>query len=157
MIACGLRSPCEGGPLKKPGLLFTLTGSLLGAFVFTISVSTVSALAASPKTKKLNSQLYEQDSGGTTASGKVKAIREIQEETEVFLTTKTGSGGPFVLPHSLKNRAALMNILVHSQKTGGPSVILHLDDQQRIQSVEETAAPSESSGPADKADKKWEL
>ncbi|MGZ3745011.1 MAG: hypothetical protein ACXWRE_07000 [Pseudobdellovibrionaceae bacterium] len=86
---------------------------------------------------KLNTSLYEKSESETSISGKVKAIREVQEETEVFIETK-GNGGPFVLPQGISGRAKMLKSLQKSQKPGGPSVTLSIDDQQRIKSVEES-------------------
>lgn len=126
-------------------------------FVVLASFASPSAYAASPKAKKLNTQLYEQDSAGTSASGKVKVVREVQEETEVFLDVKSGSSGPFILPQSAKNRAALMKMLTSSQKAGGSPVTLQLDDQQRILNVEESAGASKSDSGGSTSAEKWGL
>jgi hypothetical protein len=113
------------------------------ALLLSLSASAQESKPASKKNPKANTQLFEQE-GDTHVTGKVKVVREIQEETEIFLDNAKGSSGPFVLPVNVKNRAGLLKILLKSQKTGGPSVTLDVDDQQRIKSVEESAASSSS-------------
>lgn len=98
-------------------------------------------LAQSPAGKKknrLNTNLYEQESTESSISGKVKTVREIQGETEVFLDNSQGKGGPFVLPQNIPSRAKLLNTLKKSQKAGGPAVTLRVDEQQIIKSLEES-------------------
>lgn len=127
--------------------------SVLALFVvgFTLAFGPATGLGGPAKSKKLNTNLYEQDSG-SSVSGKVKAVREIQEETEVFLDAKSGGGGPYVLPQGVKNRAAILKTLTRSQKPGGPSVKLEIDDQQRIKGVEELEESS-----TDSSGDKWEF
>jgi hypothetical protein len=113
--------------------------------------------ASSPKkstSKKINTQLYESEAEGTI-SGKVKVLRVIQEETEVFLDVSKGGGGPYVLPLNMKNRASALKSLQKSQAAGGPTVTLTVDDQQRITGVQENE--SSSSAPGGKPGEKWEL
>lgn len=88
--------------------------------------------------KRLNANLYEQDNSESSISGKVKTVREVQGDTEVFLDNKQGKGGPYLLPQNIKNRAKILSTLNKSQKAGGPSVTLKFDDQQIIRSVEES-------------------
>lgn len=112
--------------------------------ILTILILLLCLPGTSPAQKnKLNTNLYEKSESENSLSGKVKAIREIQEETEVFLETK-GHSGPYVLPQGIKNRAKLLKSLQKSQKTGGPSVTISIDDQQRIKSVEESESSSQA-------------
>jgi len=97
---------------------------------------TQSSAAETKKKTKINTQLFEQEGEATSVSGKVKVVREIQEETEVFIDNPKGSSGPFVLPANIANRAGLLKILNKSQKPGGPPVVLSVDGQQRITNVE---------------------
>jgi hypothetical protein len=94
---------------------------------------------------KLNTNLYEQDSKDSTVSGKVKAVREVQGDTEVFLDNPKGNSGPYTLPENIKDRANLLKILQASQKPGGGSVTMSIDDQQRIKSVESSGGSAKSS------------
>jgi hypothetical protein len=110
------------------------------AWILALALLSADPVWAASETKsksKVNTQLYEQDSE-TTVTGKVKVVRTIQEETEVFLDGVKGGGGsgPYVLPAGIKNRAGLLKILQNSQKTGGRAVTIGVDDQQRIKSVE---------------------
>lgn len=107
---------------------------------------TLPAFAEGPKKSKLNTNLYEQDNKDTSAGGKVKVVREVQGDTEVFLEGN-GNTGPFTLPENIKNRANLIKILKNSQKPGGGSVTLSIDDQQRIKSVESSGGSAKSSIP----------
>ncbi|MBK9321790.1 MAG: hypothetical protein IPM97_02335 [Bdellovibrionaceae bacterium] len=103
------------------------------------------AFASSPQASKkkgtLNTQLYESE-GQNTLSGKVKIVRNIQEETEIFIDNPKGGAGPYILPTNIANRSALLKILQKSQKPGGPSVLIGIDNQQSITSVEESEKPS---------------
>jgi hypothetical protein len=92
---------------------------------------------------KLNTNLYEKSEAETSLDGKVKTIREVQEETEVVIDTKHNSG-PYVLPQGIKDRAKMLKSLQKSQKPGGPSMTIRIDDQQRIKSVEESKSSAES-------------
>lgn len=119
--------------------------SVLFASLLAFSLA-LPASAQSSKKSKLNTNLYEQDNKDTSASGKVKVVREVQGDTEVFLEGN-GNTGPFTLPENIKNRANLIKILKDSQKTGGGTVTLSIDDQQRIKSVESSGGSAKSSIP----------
>ena len=112
----------------------------------TVLVSTP-ALSAGKKKSKASTQLFEQETEGSSVSGKVKVVREIQEETEVFIDNPQGSSGPFVLPAAIKDRAKLMKILNSSQKHGGDTVVINIDAQQRITGVEASSAESKPQEP----------
>lgn len=116
--------------------------ALLITTLLALSLPIISA-AQGAKKGKLNTDLFEKESSTTSISGKVKAVREIQEETEVFIETK-GNSGPYVLPQNIKNRANLIKILNKSQKPGGPSVTISIDEQDRIKSVEENESSAKS-------------
>lgn len=120
--------------------------SAMIAVFLVLGLSFQQAHADETKKSKLNTQLYEQDAGNSV-SGKVKVIREVQDETEVFIDSSKGSQGPYTLSSSAKDRGTLMSRLQKSAKPGGPSVTLQFDDQQRILSVEvsEQKAPAKSS------------
>jgi len=102
------------------------------------------SLAQPPKKGKLNTNLYESESSDTSITGKVKAVREVQEEIEVFIDNPKGNSGPYVLPQNIKNRAGLLKTLNKSQKPGGPAVTISIDEQQRIKSVEESEASAKT-------------
>ncbi|WP_413290745.1 hypothetical protein [Bdellovibrio sp. HCB337] len=107
-------------------------------FIATVLALTLPMISAAQSTKKgkLSTDLYEKDKSESSISGKVKAVREVQEETEVFIDTK-GNSGPYLLPQNIKNRAKLIQILNKSQKPGGPTVTISIDEQDHIKSVEE--------------------
>lgn len=113
-----------------------------------MTLTTAMALPAWPqdtKKAKLNTNLYEQDSGEQSISGKVKAVREVQGDTEVFIDNPKGNSGPFTLPENIKDRAKLLKSLQNSQKPSGHSVTISIDSQDRIKSVEESAGSAKSS------------
>lgn len=117
------------------------------AFIMaTVLVLSLPLIAGAQNTKKgkFNTNLFEKENSATSVSGKVKAVREIQEETEVFIDNSKGNSGPYILPQNIKNRATLIKILNKSQKPGGPSVTISIDDQDRIKSVEENESSAQS-------------
>lgn len=111
-----------------------LSGVLIPLIFMTPSLSP----AQNSKKGKLNTQLFEKDDQEPLISGKVKVVREVQGETEVFIENPKGSSGPYVLPQSIKNRASVLKILNNSKKPGGPPVTISIDDNQQIKSVEES-------------------
>ncbi len=113
----------------------------ISIIIFALSLCLPQASLA--QKSKLNTNLYEKQESENSISGKVKTVREIQEETEVFIETK-GNSGPYVLPQGLKNRAKILKSLQKSQKPGGPAVTISIDDQQRIKSVEESESSAKS-------------
>jgi len=120
----------------------------LTAALLTFSLA-CTALAEGPQKpggkSKLNTNLYEQENSESTISGKVKTVREVQGDTEVFIDNPKGNSGPYVLPQNFRNRAKALKSLQNSQKPSGGTVTISIDDQQRIKSVEESASSSKSS------------
>ncbi len=91
--------------------------------------------AQPPKAKsKLNTQIFEAESDQQSFSGKVRIIRDIATETEVFFEDKKNSG-PFVLPETLPSYGLYKARLEKSRKPGGPLVKVVIDND-RIKSVE---------------------
>ncbi len=117
--------------------------SVFIAFLLLTSTALASDTQGTKKKGTVNTQLYEQE-GEKSVSGKVKVVRIVQEETEVFIENPKGGSGPYVLPANIKNRAGLLKILQKSQKPGGPSVLIGIDDHQIINSVEEAEKPAMS-------------
>lgn len=109
-----------------------------------LSFSALSVSAQSAKKPKLNSNVFEQESKESSITGKVKAVRVVQEETEVFIDNPKGNSGPYLLPQNFSNRAAALKTLQKSQKVGGPAVTIGIDDQQRIKSVEESESSTKT-------------
>lgn len=99
---------------------------------------------AKKKKSRLNTNLYEQEASNASISGKVKAVREIQGDTEVFIDNPKGNSGPYVLPTNIANRARLLKALHNSQKPGGGTVTISIDSQDRIKSVEESGGSEDS-------------
>lgn len=76
---------------------------------------------------------------------KVKVVRTIQGETEIFFESNKVTGA-YLLPNSLKDYATLKDHLETSRKPGGPEVKVSADDEKRIKTVEilENKPPSSS-------------
>lgn len=113
-----------------------LKHSLLPLFLVT-ALGSVSAFAQGPKknTKsKLNTQIFEAESDQLSFSGKVRIVRDIATETEVFFEDKKNPG-PFLLPDSLPSYGLYKARLEKSKKSGGPFVKVVIDND-RIKSVE---------------------
>jgi hypothetical protein len=123
-----------------------LTLAALLAFSIMLPI-TLPAMAQSSKKSKLNTNLYEQESQDSTVSGKVKAVREVQGDTEVFIENPKGNSGPYTLPENIKDRANILKALNASQKPGGGSVTISIDGQQRIKSFESSGGSAKSSIP----------
>lgn len=117
---------------------------LMLTLAMTLAFSAHAADANAKKKSKLNTNLYEQESSNTSIAGKVKAVREIQGDTEVFIDNPKGNSGPYVLPANIANRAKLLKALHNSQKTGGGAVTISIDSQDRIKSVEESGGSEDS-------------
>jgi len=90
-------------------------------------------LQAQKKKSSLNTNIYEADSSQISVSAKVKIVRDLSGETEVFFEGK--HSGPFILPSSLPSYGLLKGRLQKSQKTGGPPVSVVIEND-RIKSVE---------------------
>jgi hypothetical protein len=127
----------HSGRIILGGFMKVIVTSLFLAGTFMLIVPSLSS-AQPPKKGKLNTNLYENESTDTSITGKIKAVREVQEEMEVFIDNPKGNSGPYVLPQNIKNRAGLIKLLNKSQKAGGPAVTISIDEQQRIKSVEES-------------------
>lgn len=78
-----------------------------------------------------------------TFSAKVKVVRTIQGETEVFFESEKAHGA-YLLPSTLKGYAGFLEALELSRKPGGPQVKVKADEEKRIQNVilEEKKDPS---------------
>ncbi|MBL7671595.1 MAG: hypothetical protein JNM39_14010 [Bdellovibrionaceae bacterium] len=76
---------------------------------------------------------------------KVKVVRTIQGETEIFFESNKVTGA-YLLANSLKDYATLKDHLETSRKPGGPEVKVTADDEKRIKTVEilENKPPSSS-------------
>lgn len=91
---------------------------------------------ASSATKKvLPKNFFEGDSEGSNFSAKVKLIREIAGDTEVFFADDKLKGA-YVLPSSHSQYGLYYNRLVKSSKDNGPQVMISADDNHNIVKVE---------------------
>ena len=68
-------------------------------------------------------------------SSKVKVVRTIQGDTEVFFDSEKAHGA-YLLPSQSKEFADYKEKLESSLKPGGPKVKITADSDKRIQSVE---------------------
>ncbi len=103
-------------------------------------------LAQPSKTKsKLNTQVFETDTDAQSFSAKVKIVRDINSETEVFFEDKKHPG-PYILSETLPSYGLFKARLQKSKKATGPLVKVMLDND-RIKSVEidENSQPSSPS------------
>lgn len=85
----------------------------------------------SPPSRKRNFSAPEMKS----FTSKVKLLRSIQDETEVFFDSEKARG-VYILPKTLKDYATYKARLQKSAKAGGPSVQVTSDEERRIESVE---------------------
>lgn len=111
----------------------------LFALFLTVTLNSFPTNAQSPpkKTKsksKLSTQIYEAESDQLTFSGKVRIVRDIATETEVFFEDKKNPG-PFILPDTMPSYGLYKARLEKSRKSGGPLVKVIIDND-RIKSVE---------------------
>lgn len=101
--------------------------------------------------------IYEQgaDTEKTQSfSAKVRVVREISDETEVFFEGDKAKGA-YTLPHG-GNHATMLKALEASKKANGPSVSVTADADKRIKSVE---LKQQSEGYVPPADSKqaWDI
>jgi hypothetical protein len=105
----------------------------------------IAALCFFPLTKAfaLDTNLYEKEPDKIVSfSSKVRVVREIEGDTEVFFESDQAHGG-YILPHSLKDYAAALEALQTSEKGSGPQVTVSVDeDTKTIKSVQKPAAPA---------------
>lgn len=115
---------------------------------------------AQAQSKKINTSIYEQEAESEKSesfSAKVRVVREISEEVEVFFDGDKAKGA-YTLPRSLPQYGATLKLLEKSRKPGGPPVSITADGEKRIKSVE--AAQGGKGGdfqpPAD-PNQKWDF
>jgi hypothetical protein len=86
--------------------------------------------------KKLNTNLYESEaSGNKSFSGKVRVVRDISDDVEVFFETDKAQGA-YTLPRNSEHYAQMLKDLETSKKPGGPAVSVTADEEKRIKSVQ---------------------
>nr|BFD63547.1 hypothetical protein BdHM001_22280 [Bdellovibrio sp. HM001] len=93
---------------------------------------------AQAQSKKMNTSIYEQEvepEKSESFSAKVRVVREISEEVEVFFEGDKAKGA-YVVPRSLPQYGATLKLLEKSRKPGGPAVSVTADGDKRIKSVE---------------------
>lgn len=88
--------------------------------------------------KNINTQLYEQESDGEknkSFTAKVRVVREIAEEIEVFFESEEAKGA-YSLPKGTRDYATALKNLEKSRAPHGPAVTVTADSDKRIQSVD---------------------
>ncbi|MFM6928879.1 MAG: hypothetical protein ACKOX6_10480 [Bdellovibrio sp.] len=101
----------------------------------------------SPKAKKLNTQLYEQEPDSEkeqSFSAKVRVVREVSDEIEVFFESDTAKGA-YSLPRSTPHYATVLKDLEKSRAPHGPQVSVKADSEKRIKSATISEAPTKKS------------
>lgn len=96
---------------------------------------------ADAQAQRINTSIYEQEGDQPKTlsfSAKVRVVREISDEVEVFFEGDKAKGA-FTLPRSLPRYGELVKILEKSRKPGGPPVSITADEDKRIKTVEATA------------------
>ncbi|MES3039336.1 MAG: hypothetical protein V4736_15615 [Bdellovibrionota bacterium] len=114
--------------------------------IFSISLSS-HALAEGPAApaaaKKPSKNIYERENDSKSFTAKVRVIREIQGETEVFFESSTASG-TYYLPAAAKDYGLMKNRLRKSLAPQGPKVQVTADESDKINSVEIEEAPAKT-------------
>ena len=82
----------------------------------------------------------EKDTKLTSFSAKVRVVRDVDTDVEVFFDSDKAKGG-YTLPRTLHNYAAALAALEASKKSGAPVTVI-ADSEKRIAEVKEgPAAP----------------
>lgn len=101
---------------------------------------------AHAKKPGLSTSIYEKDEKKAQSfSAKVRVVRDISDEVEVFFDSEKARGA-YYLP---KNLAGTIPDLQESQKASGPQVSITADADNRILSVQKHSAPSEAASKAE--------
>lgn len=114
-------------PSLKTGTLLFLGFFISSCFFF---LTTDLSFAGSPV-----SSGYMTSGKNESFVSKVKVVRTVQGETEIFFESNKATGA-YLLPSSLKDFATLKDHLETSRKPGGPEVKVTADDEKRIKTVE---------------------
>jgi hypothetical protein len=109
-----------------------------------------------------NTNLYEAEPGDDNAksfSAKVRVVRDISDDIDVFFESDKAKGA-YSLPRHSKNFAAMLKALETSKKPNGPMVTVTVDTDKNITSVQLGAIPKEGERtfvvPSD-PNKKWDF
>ena len=97
-----------------------------------------------------STDIYEQESSESTAksvTGKVRVVREVSDEVEVFFEGDKIKGA-YTLPRGIEHYGTMLKALEESKKANGPSVTVTADEDKRIKTVELKAAAATASGSA---------
>lgn len=93
---------------------------------------------AEAQNKGRSTDIYEQDASESTTksvTGKVRVVREVSDEVEVFFEGDKISGA-YTLPRGLQNYGTMLKALEDSKKANGPAVTITADEDKRIKTVE---------------------
>lgn len=124
-----------------------------------ISLILVLFLAPNAQAQKVSTDIYEQDaaeSGVKSMTGKVRVVREVSDEVEVFFEGDKIKGA-YTLPRGLQHYGTMLKSLEESKKANGPQVTITADEDKRIKTVELKGggtAPGDYKFPSD-PNKKW--
>lgn len=93
---------------------------------------------AEAQNKGRSTDIYEQDASESTTksvTGKVRVVREVSDEVEVFFEGDKIPGA-YTLPRGLQNYGTMLKALEDSKKANGPAVTITADEDKRIKTVE---------------------
>ncbi|UXR66245.1 hypothetical protein EZJ49_08280 [Bdellovibrio bacteriovorus] len=113
---------------------------------------------AQAQSKKINTSIYEQEAEPEKTesfSAKVRVVRDISDEVEVFFEGDKAKGA-YIVPRSLPRYGAIVQMLEKSRKPGGPAVSVTADSEKRIKSVEAAAKGGGFQVPED-PNQKWDF
>ncbi|MNK93291.1 hypothetical protein D3C87_1134430 [compost metagenome] len=97
---------------------------------------------AEAQNKARSTDIYEQEADESTTksvTGKVRVVREVSDEVEVFFEGDKITGA-YTLPRGLQNYGTMLKALEASKKANGPAVTITADEDKRIKTVELKAA-----------------
>lgn len=126
------------------------------SFIMTLLLISPSAQAQSKK--KVNTNIFESDSGekSESFSAKVKVVREDEEGVEVFFQSEKQKGA-YLLPRSAQHYGTMLKDLEASKKPQGGPVSVTVDSDKRIKSVEKGKANDGGFKIPDDPNQKWDF
>lgn len=109
-----------------------------------LSTFLITFAAISLQAKPLSTSLYENEGEKIQSfTSKVRVVREISEEVEVFFESNEAKGA-YILPKSIKSFGTVLKTLQQSQKRDGSAVSVTVDAETKvIKSVEKGSEKSE--------------
>lgn len=101
-----------------------------------------------PAAAKYKSKLREDEPNTESFSAKVKVVRTVQGDTEIFFESEKARGA-YLLPSTLKDFNLFKQRLQKSLAVGGPQVNITADGEKRIQNVEIKEDSNPSTAPTE--------